>query len=280
MKHPRTSQYNEASANQPIQVLKYETSQDVGSSGGGPEDHRGTPTKGLGRGEGGRSGFGCERPLQASTRCSKSLGWTRLMAASRAQWLWPRRQEKSKEDRPPVASRPQKSRTTSGAKTPRTPPSSTAGCASRSSWAGPRAPARRRKMRRIRPSTASTGRRHLPPSRGGMASMMQATPRPKSLSRMTRTMTTRAAGGPAARQGPPKGAAAPMTRPTGPMMGTDRPRRPPRAGTASQRTPPLAGAASPCMLLAGAASLRGPPARTRAVLPLSPRPQEGLRSRQ
>jgi hypothetical protein len=202
------------------------------------------------------------RPLQASTRRSESFGWTRLMAAPQAQWLWPRRQEKSKEDRPPVASRPQKSRTTSGAKTPRTPPSLTAGCASRSSRAGPQAPARRRETRRIRPSTALTGSRHSPPSRGGTASMMRATPRPKSSSRMTRTTTTRAAGGPAVRQGPPKGAAAPTTRPTGPMTGTNRPRRPPRAGAASQRTPPLAGVASPCTPLVGAASLRGPPART------------------
>jgi len=35
----------------------------------------------------------------------------------------------------------------------------------------------------------------LPPSRKGTASMMGAMPRPKSLSRMTRTTTTRAAGG-------------------------------------------------------------------------------------
>jgi hypothetical protein len=128
--------------------------------------------------------------------------------------------------------------------------------------AGPRAPARRRETRRIRLSTVSTGRRHSPPARGGTASMMLATPRPKSWSRMTRTTTTRATGGPAARQGPPKGAAAPTTRPTGPMMDADQPRRPPRAGAASQCTPPLAGTASPCTPSAGAASLRGPPART------------------
>jgi hypothetical protein len=66
------------------------------------------------------------------------------MAAPQAQWLWPHRQEKSKEERPLAASRPQKSQTTSGAKTPRAPPSLTAGCASRSLRAGPRAPARRR----------------------------------------------------------------------------------------------------------------------------------------
>jgi hypothetical protein len=128
--------------------------------------------------------------------------------------------------------------------------------------AGPRAPARRRETRRIRPSTALTGRRHSPPARGGTVLMMRATPRPKSLSRMTRTTMTRTAGGPAARQGSPKGAAAPTTRPTGPMMGADRPRRPPRVGAVSQRTPPSAGAASLCTPLAGAVSLRETPART------------------
>jgi hypothetical protein len=144
---------------------------------------------------------------------------------------------------------------TLGAKTPRAPPSLTAGCASRSLQAGPQAPTRRRKTRRIHPSTASTGRRHSPPSRGRTALTMRATPRPKSSSRMTRTTMTRAVGGPAARNGPPKGVAAPMTRPTRPMTGADQPRRPPRAGAASQRTPLSAGMASPCTPSAGTASL-------------------------
>jgi hypothetical protein len=144
------------------------------------------------------------------------------MEASQAQWLWPRWQEKTKEERPQEALRPSRSRTTSGQPgidTPRVQPSSTAGCKSRSSRAGHQVPTRRCKAKRPHSSTPPTARRRLLLPRAG------ATSRLKPLLRTTRTMTrAQALGVPGwgktqttqpirlatgARQGPSRAAAAP-----------------------------------------------------------------------
>ncbi len=169
------------------------------------------------------------QPPRSSTLCSGSFGWTRVMEAPQAQWLWPCWREKNKEKRPWEASRPSRSQTTPGwlgVETPRAQPSSAAGCAIRSWWVGHRVPTKRREAKRLHYSAASTARRHLLPPTAG------ATSRPKPLPRTTWTMTrARVSGIPrrgktrttrliglatGARQGPSRAALVPRSGPVGP----------------------------------------------------------------